>query len=341
VGYKIRRQISEELAMFAVTPTERLVLLEIADLANDDTRIARFGPDAVAERLQMTSAAVRKSVQRLAVKGIELRIPVATGDDGRPVFAHHGKQTNYRVPTSLMGGQAVQASGGSRADNLSTLQSDEGWTDSIAKGGQKSSEGWTDSARRVDNLSTPSPHVSSVPSKNSSKKPPTASSSSSRTKTKTTPKDRKAKQLAVAIAYVQAHTDADEAEAATVIEAILDLATGSVGDIAAYIKACDDEDLADRLEQYRDGNPYGPNTDWNHVASANTLLKAMEEVTPLGGRWAETRDLAYAAFACGFEYAEIVDTVNRYGNQTKDRVVGWMTALAELASQYPDEPTAA
>lgn len=151
MGYKLRREVRDVLPPGLLTTAERLVLLEIADLAGDDTRVAKFGPDQVALLVDMTASAVRKHVQRIGYKGIDLRIQIGIDGRGLPVYAHAGMQTNYRIPALTVpeGGQLVQAPKVERVDNPS------------AEGGQPVQRGWTEKAERVDGSSTPSPHVSS------------------------------------------------------------------------------------------------------------------------------------------------------------------------------------
>lgn len=152
MGYIVRREVRDALPAGLLTSAERLVLLEIADLAGDRTRVARFGPDDVAVHVDMTAEAVRKHVQRISRKGIEIRIPLGTDKNGNPIYAHEGKQTNYRIPPMAPreGGQTVQALGVERVDNPS------------AEGGQTvQPTGWTDCPERMDRPSTPSPQFSS------------------------------------------------------------------------------------------------------------------------------------------------------------------------------------
>lgn len=268
MGYKLRRQIRDELASGQVTPTERLVLLEIADLANDDTRIAQFGPDDVAERLGTTALGVRKSVQRLATKGIELRIPVGFDKKtGAPVFAHHGRQTNYRIPETVKDGQSVQASDlpEPSKDGQDVQASGEQRVDSLStKGGQNRREGWTDKRTRVDSLSTPSPQVPSPTLKEHLKEEDSAGASPSspakpRTKTNDEAREkkiqqRKSRESAKACAEIARRTSATPDEARQLIEMFVEEASSDgnpIRNVAAFIDACPDEDLESHLEQLR------------------------------------------------------------------------------------------
>jgi len=108
MGYELRRWLADRLPP-GLSSGERLVALEIADQANDVTRLA-YGRDlleVVARRTGFSSTKqVRKVLTKLAANEIELRVPL-TGKDGRPlvgadgrtVFAREGRETTYRIPT--------------------------------------------------------------------------------------------------------------------------------------------------------------------------------------------------------------------------------------------------
>ncbi|WP_026454836.1 helix-turn-helix domain-containing protein [Saccharomonospora iraqiensis] len=82
-----------------LTSNERLLLLVIAEKANDDTRRAVFpNPDRLLHRLGMSEDGLRKVCQKLAARGYEARIPVGTNKAGRPVYAYKGHAVDYRVP---------------------------------------------------------------------------------------------------------------------------------------------------------------------------------------------------------------------------------------------------
>lgn len=169
MGHELRRPLREAIPPGLLTKSERYVLLEIADLANDKTRVARFGPEKVAKLVGMTPAAVRKHVQRMSYKGIELRIPISTGSDGRPVYAHDGHQTNYCIPADLVARLKEQS-----GQSVHPLKPEGGQTVQApaSEGGQNGLRGWTEQRERVDKPSTPSPQSSSE------NQPSTTSSSS-------------------------------------------------------------------------------------------------------------------------------------------------------------------
>lgn len=131
MGYVLRREIRDALRAMPddlLSPAEALVIFEIADDANDETRRTMRGSDELAWLLRMTPAAFRKHVQRIETKGIKLRVELGRDGLGRITYAHKGTQTNYFVPRlstgAPKGGQSVQPYGA------------KGWTICPAKGGQ-------------------------------------------------------------------------------------------------------------------------------------------------------------------------------------------------------------
>lgn len=107
MGFNLRRWFADYLPS-DLSPGERLVALEIADLAKDETRLA-FGRDLLETVARRTGYAdpkqVGKVLGKLAARGLELRVQVIK--DGRPlfdkrnrpIFAYEGRQTTYRIPT--------------------------------------------------------------------------------------------------------------------------------------------------------------------------------------------------------------------------------------------------
>lgn len=107
MGYELRRWLADHLPA-DLTSGERLVILEIADLASDRTRRA-YGSDTLATLIRRTGFATSnqlgKVLSKLAKRGLELRVPV-TGKDGMPVvdsrgrlvYACRGRELNFIVP---------------------------------------------------------------------------------------------------------------------------------------------------------------------------------------------------------------------------------------------------
>ncbi|GIH69411.1 hypothetical protein Mth01_16640 [Sphaerimonospora thailandensis] len=107
MGYELRRWLADRLPA-EISSGERLVALEIADQANDDTRLA-YGKGILTLVARRTGYAnekqVRKTIIRLAGNRVELRVPISRNGrpimdkNGRPVFAYEGHETTYRIPT--------------------------------------------------------------------------------------------------------------------------------------------------------------------------------------------------------------------------------------------------
>ncbi|OUC99338.1 helix-turn-helix domain-containing protein [Streptosporangium minutum] len=81
-----------------LTPAERLVLVVLAEDARDETRVCWPGPDKLVQRTGLQWDSIRRVFQRLAKRGLEVRVPIGQGSDGRPVFARENVQTNFRIP---------------------------------------------------------------------------------------------------------------------------------------------------------------------------------------------------------------------------------------------------
>ena len=97
MGYRLYRHVLDH-APTELTSGERLLLLVIADDANDTTRIGWPGIDLLAHRTGLSEDGVTKTLRRLAKRGWEVRVPITEDASGRPVFAVRGRRTTYRVP---------------------------------------------------------------------------------------------------------------------------------------------------------------------------------------------------------------------------------------------------
>ena len=88
-----------------LTMAEAAVLMVIAERAHDKTREMwrhRIDDRSLYERIKavtrQSDAGLTKTLQRLAARGLECRVPIATGKDGRPVYAARGKSMRFRLP---------------------------------------------------------------------------------------------------------------------------------------------------------------------------------------------------------------------------------------------------
>ncbi len=88
-----------------ITPTERYILVAIAEQANAKTRQAwqESGENGrrrwvLAEQVGLSPTGLRDALQRLAKRGLEVRVPLTKDASGRVVYAVYGRQTTYRLP---------------------------------------------------------------------------------------------------------------------------------------------------------------------------------------------------------------------------------------------------
>jgi hypothetical protein len=98
MGYELRRQLREALGS-DITGLQRAVALEIADDANERTRLSVASlEDLVRWTGAKDASVVRNALKRLAAAGWEFRIPIGRGKDGRTLFAVPGTRMTFRVP---------------------------------------------------------------------------------------------------------------------------------------------------------------------------------------------------------------------------------------------------
>jgi len=97
MGVRLIREVLDH-APADLTPAERLLLVVLAENANDTTREAWPGMDVLAHRTGLTPDGVSKVLFRLARRGLEVRVPLCTDRRGRLVFAVRGRRTTYRLP---------------------------------------------------------------------------------------------------------------------------------------------------------------------------------------------------------------------------------------------------
>jgi len=98
MGYELRRQLREALGP-DITGLQRAVALEIADDANEKTRVSLAPLSDLTRWTGAKDASVlRNALKRLAVNGWEFRMPIGKGKDGRLLYAVPGRRMTFRVP---------------------------------------------------------------------------------------------------------------------------------------------------------------------------------------------------------------------------------------------------
>lgn len=95
-----------------LTPAERLVLVVIAEAANDRTREGWPGTETLTRRTGLTDRGVRAAFARLATRGLEVRVPIGKDSRGHPVYSKPGHRTVYRLPRLVDGGTPVPPNAG-------------------------------------------------------------------------------------------------------------------------------------------------------------------------------------------------------------------------------------
>lgn len=102
-----------------LTSAELVVLLVLAENGRDSTREAFPGMDVLTRRSRLSPDGVRKALQRLAKRGLEVRVAIGEDRLGRPVYSFPGRQTTYRLPAferrdagTAKGGTDVPPNGG-------------------------------------------------------------------------------------------------------------------------------------------------------------------------------------------------------------------------------------
>lgn len=109
MSVKLVSEVLEFVRATELKPTERMLLLVIAERASEHDRIDDRGRavpartcwpsrEYLCEVLGLSDDGLRKSLQRLAAAGLEVRVPVAETKQGRPIYALRGHQSTYRLP---------------------------------------------------------------------------------------------------------------------------------------------------------------------------------------------------------------------------------------------------
>ncbi|HEY9367539.1 hypothetical protein [Streptomyces sp.] len=112
IGVGLSGKLVGEVVEWLLTPVaadltlaERTALLVIAERSNEDTREMwrhRGDEETLFERIQhalgVDKTGLSRVLQRLRARGLEVRIPIKVGKDGREIFAHKGLAMRFRVP---------------------------------------------------------------------------------------------------------------------------------------------------------------------------------------------------------------------------------------------------
>lgn len=153
-------EVMNYVAGTKLTPTDRFILVAIAEQANAKTRQAwqEHGGNGkrrwiLHERVGLSETGLRTALQRLAGQGLEVRVPLGTDGRGRAFYAAHGHQTTYRLP--VLGKAEADAQPSPNGDG----RAQEADARTSAKGDAQASEGDV-LAREGDVQPSPYPSVS-------------------------------------------------------------------------------------------------------------------------------------------------------------------------------------
>ncbi|MYV77745.1 hypothetical protein GT352_28005 [Streptomyces sp. SID1046] len=132
-----------------LTPAERLVLVVLAEYANDKTRLCWPKIESISARTGLKPESVSQVFRRLSRRtpSLEVRVELKKGKDGRPVFAYEGTKTKYRIPKLAKRADQVRPSH-ERADEEHS--SDERADDGRASSPETSPRGPTVVRQRAD-----------------------------------------------------------------------------------------------------------------------------------------------------------------------------------------------
>lgn len=94
------RLINEVLdhAPAGLAPLERLLLVVIAEAADDKTRRCWPGIDVLTRRVGVGQRQIARVLAQLEKRGYPLRVPSGVDRRGHPVFAARGHRTTYQLP---------------------------------------------------------------------------------------------------------------------------------------------------------------------------------------------------------------------------------------------------
>jgi len=97
VAWQLVKEVFEG-APAGLGPSERLVLLALAEWADADSRTCWRTAGELAARVGVSEDGLRKILGRLAKCNLDPRLPIAFNANGAPVFAHKGRATTFKLP---------------------------------------------------------------------------------------------------------------------------------------------------------------------------------------------------------------------------------------------------
>lgn len=301
MGYKLYREI-RDLAPDDWTPAEFAVAQAIADNADEGTRQSfRLTMPELLRRVRgiNTMAGLRRVLQRLADRGFEFRVPIKTGKDGRPVYAHKGHAADFIVPP--MPAERPTVSPGTPAKARATARLSEG-----EPSGSPSTAKERPAARlkapKASPAARPSPETTSPGFKDSPAGSPNKVSRLARTSPRTArTRSKHIRETRFAIAGHYGTDDSDEMSDGEILEFLRAFAPGGdprlIVNITRYLSAPfgDAPEFGSLREKIRDGGcagcgnwsdecacPPPPGTTLSHCPSCGVMFSRCNQQYPDG-----------------------------------------------------------
>ncbi len=173
MGYELRREVRDALPRGLLTAAERLLILEIADNANDESRKAYPGKAKLARLTDLSERSIQEALRRLGEKWIEVRVEIGKDKRGNPVYAYRGHSVDYVFPRDLA--EAYRQAQAQRAAALAMKDAmnpgafkgatdprafEEERCDESVERCDRFGERCDESGEKMRQIRTPSPHVS-------------------------------------------------------------------------------------------------------------------------------------------------------------------------------------
>ena len=94
-------QLVEEVLDHApgdLTPAEMLALVVIAEYCKGGSRECSKSTEDLARRMRLKIRGVQDALRRLAENKLDVRVPLGTDKNGKPVYAHRGRVPRFKLP---------------------------------------------------------------------------------------------------------------------------------------------------------------------------------------------------------------------------------------------------
>lgn len=97
MGYELVEEVLDHAP--TMSPAEGLVLIAIAEETRWPGEVRDISSSTMTRRTRgLSQSGIRKALSRLAARGVEVRVPLGQGEDGRPYYSVPGRSPAYRLP---------------------------------------------------------------------------------------------------------------------------------------------------------------------------------------------------------------------------------------------------